>query len=105
MEADCRGGRGGSGHHPLNEDPFDRLLIEQAQTEDLVLISNEALFDDFAVNRLWLGAAKWPGSASRGRTPSLRSYRLRSGTKRPQSTLVSATNMPITTSCTAIPSG
>lgn len=53
MEADCRGGRGGSGHHPLNEDPFDRLLIEQAQTEDLVLISNEALFDDFAVNRLW----------------------------------------------------
>lgn len=36
-----------------HKDPFDRLLIAQAQTEDLVLISNEALFDDFAVNRLW----------------------------------------------------
>lgn len=36
-----------------HKDPFDRLLIAQAQTEDLVLISSEALFDDFAVNRLW----------------------------------------------------
>lgn len=36
-----------------HKDPFDRLLIAQAQTDDLVLISNEALFDNFAVNRLW----------------------------------------------------
>jgi PIN domain nuclease of toxin-antitoxin system len=36
-----------------HKDPFDRLLIAQAQAEDMVLISNEALFDGFAVNRLW----------------------------------------------------
>lgn len=36
-----------------HKDPFDRLLIAQAQAEDMVLVSNEALFDDFAVNRLW----------------------------------------------------
>ena len=36
-----------------HKDPFDRLLIAQAQAEDLVLISNEALFDGFAVKRLW----------------------------------------------------
>jgi len=34
-------------------DPFDRLLIAQAQSEDMVLISNETLFDGFAVKRLW----------------------------------------------------
>lgn len=37
----------------VHKDPFDRLLIAQALAEDLVLISNEALFDGFAVNRLW----------------------------------------------------
>ena len=36
-----------------HKDPFDRLLIAQAQSEDMVLISNEALFDGFAVKRLW----------------------------------------------------
>ena len=36
-----------------HKDPFDRLLIAQAQAEDMVLVSNEALFDDFAINRLW----------------------------------------------------
>lgn len=36
-----------------HKDPFDRLLIAQAQAEDMVLVSNETLFDDFAVNRLW----------------------------------------------------
>ena len=36
-----------------HKDPFDRLLIAQAQAEDMVLVSNEVLFDDFAVNRLW----------------------------------------------------
>ena len=48
-------------HHALragemniaHKDPFDRLLIAQAQSEDMVLISNEALFDGFAVKRLW----------------------------------------------------
>lgn len=36
-----------------HKDPFDRLLIAQAQAEDLTLVSNEALFDGFAVKRLW----------------------------------------------------
>ena len=34
-------------------DPFDRFLIAQAITEDLILVSNERLFDDFGVKRLW----------------------------------------------------
>jgi len=36
-----------------HEDSFDRFLIAQAQREDMVLVSNEARFDDFAVKRLW----------------------------------------------------
>ena len=36
-----------------HKDPFDRFLIAQAQAEDMVLVSNEALFDSFAVQRLW----------------------------------------------------
>jgi len=36
-----------------HKDPFDRLLIAQAQCESMVLVSNEALFDGFAVQRLW----------------------------------------------------
>jgi PIN domain nuclease of toxin-antitoxin system len=36
-----------------HKDPFDRLLIAQAQAEDMMLVSNEVLFDDFAVKRLW----------------------------------------------------
>lgn len=48
-------------HHALlagamniaHKDPFDRLLIAQSQSEDMVLISNETQFDGFAVKRLW----------------------------------------------------
>ena len=36
-----------------HKDPFDRLLIAQAQTEALVLVSNEVTFDSFGVIRLW----------------------------------------------------
>ena len=36
-----------------HKDPFDRLLIAQAQAEGMVLVSNEALFDGFTVQRLW----------------------------------------------------
>lgn len=34
-----------------HKDPFDRLLIAQAQSEGMVVMSNEALFDGFAINR------------------------------------------------------
>lgn len=36
-----------------HKDPFDRLLIAQALSEGMTLVSNEALFDGFAVSRLW----------------------------------------------------
>jgi PIN domain nuclease of toxin-antitoxin system len=36
-----------------HKDPFDRMLIAQAQAEDRVLVSKEAMFDAFAIKRLW----------------------------------------------------
>ena len=36
-----------------HKDPFDRMLIAQALVEELVIISNETLFDQFGVPRLW----------------------------------------------------
>ena len=38
------------GHH---RDPFDRMLIAQAISEDLVLVSNERAFEAYGVRRLW----------------------------------------------------
>lgn len=35
------------------KDPFDRMLIAQAQAENVPLISNEALFDAYGIRRLW----------------------------------------------------
>jgi PIN domain nuclease of toxin-antitoxin system len=37
-------------HH---KDPFDRMLIAQALAESLTLVSNERLFDNYGVARLW----------------------------------------------------
>ena len=37
-------------HH---KDPFDRLLIAQARSEGIPLVSADALFDDYAVSRIW----------------------------------------------------
>ena len=34
-------------------DPFDRMLIAQALSHNLVLISNESFFDRYGVHRLW----------------------------------------------------
>ncbi len=36
-----------------HRDPFDRMLIAQAQARNLVLISGESLFDWYGVRRLW----------------------------------------------------
>ncbi len=36
-----------------HQDPFDRLLIAQAQIEKLALVSIEQRFDDWGVLRLW----------------------------------------------------
>ncbi len=37
----------------IHRDPFDRMLIAQAQLENLILVSNEALFEQFGVRRVW----------------------------------------------------
>ena len=36
-----------------HRDPFDRMLIAQAMEENLVLLSNETIFDRYGVKRLW----------------------------------------------------
>ena len=36
-----------------HRDPFDRILIAQAITDDLTLVSNETLFDSYGVRRMW----------------------------------------------------
>ena len=46
------GVRAGELPGPLR-DPFDRMLIAQALTHDLVVVSNERLFDRYGVRRLW----------------------------------------------------
>ena len=37
-------------HH---KDPFDRLLIAQTKAENLTIISDEAIFDQYAIKRIW----------------------------------------------------
>jgi PIN domain nuclease of toxin-antitoxin system len=37
-------------HH---KDPFDRLLIAQAQIEDMTIVSNDAWFTHYAVKLKW----------------------------------------------------
>ena len=36
-----------------HRDPFDRMLIAQAQAENLALISNEGVFDLYGITRFW----------------------------------------------------
>jgi PIN domain nuclease of toxin-antitoxin system len=36
-----------------HRDPFDRMLIAQAQAENLGLISNEVVFDTYGVRHFW----------------------------------------------------
>jgi PIN domain nuclease of toxin-antitoxin system len=44
--------RAGSLDSP-HKDPFDRMLIAQAQAEGVSVISKDTAFDDFAVRRIW----------------------------------------------------
>ena len=34
-------------------DPFDRMLIAQAQAEDLTIVSNELAFEAYGIRRTW----------------------------------------------------
>lgn len=37
----------------VHNDPFDRLLAAQALCEDASIVSADAVFDDYAVTRVW----------------------------------------------------
>lgn len=37
----------------LHKDPFDRMLIAQSQSENIPIISNDAVFETYGVRRLW----------------------------------------------------
>ena len=36
-----------------HKDPFDRMLIAQAQLEKIPIVSNDKVFDRFSIRRLW----------------------------------------------------
>jgi PIN domain nuclease of toxin-antitoxin system len=36
-----------------HRDPFDRMLVAQAQAENIPIVSNEASFDSYGVRRYW----------------------------------------------------
>ncbi len=36
-----------------HRDPFDRMLIAQSQIEDVALVSDDQVFDEFDVRRFW----------------------------------------------------
>ena len=36
-----------------HRDPFDRMLIAQATVDELMLVSNEEIFDAYGAQRLW----------------------------------------------------
>lgn len=36
-----------------HKDPFDRMLVAQAQAENMPIVSSEKLFDAYGVRRLW----------------------------------------------------
>ena len=43
-------------HHlkgTYHKDPFDRMLIAQAQAENIPIISNDLVFETYGVRRLW----------------------------------------------------
>jgi PIN domain nuclease of toxin-antitoxin system len=37
----------------LHKDPFDRMLIAQAQAENVPVISNDGIFEAYGVRRVW----------------------------------------------------
>jgi PIN domain nuclease of toxin-antitoxin system len=36
-----------------HKDPFDRMLIAQAQAENLAIVSNDHVFDRYGLRRIW----------------------------------------------------
>jgi len=38
---------------PIHNDPFDRLLVAQAKSEEAAIVSADTTFDGYGVRRLW----------------------------------------------------
>ena len=36
-----------------HKDPFDRMLMAQAISENMPIVSNEQVFDEYHVRRIW----------------------------------------------------
>lgn len=36
-----------------HKDPFDRMLVAQAQAESIPIVSNDLVFDSYGVRRIW----------------------------------------------------
>lgn len=36
-----------------HRDPFDRLLAAQAQVENMAIVTHDAIFDDYGIQRIW----------------------------------------------------
>jgi PIN domain nuclease of toxin-antitoxin system len=53
LPINIRDGQTAGGLPAIHKDPFDRMLIAQAVTADMAIVSNETLFDGYAVARLW----------------------------------------------------
>jgi PIN domain nuclease of toxin-antitoxin system len=37
----------------LHRDPFDRLLVAQAQVEKIPIVSSDAILDQYGITRVW----------------------------------------------------
>jgi PIN domain nuclease of toxin-antitoxin system len=36
-----------------HKDPFDRMLVAQAQAENLAIVSSDTIFDGYGIRRIW----------------------------------------------------
>ena len=53
LPINIRDGQTAGGLPAIHKDPFDRMLIAQAIAADMVIVSNEDLFNGYGVARLW----------------------------------------------------
>jgi len=37
----------------LHRDPFDRIIIAQGLTENMLIVSSDKIFDDYGIKRKW----------------------------------------------------
>jgi PIN domain nuclease of toxin-antitoxin system len=45
--------RAGNLTHVSHKDPFDRMLLAQSLVDQIPLVSNEVVFDDYGISRIW----------------------------------------------------